>query len=333
MNTTANFARIYSWNPLRMNQFAYQGETGSSVPASAPSSSGAPSGGTPAPSGGPPAEVGSGGSSGTPPGAGDVLEDPFAGFDGDLDEIDLGDGTGTDPGPEPDAPAVVPAAPVVPPAAPAAPPVVPAPAPAASVTSASAPPQSAREQLSSALDGFKNNQKELNEWATRELFSLSQEETDALETDAVTMIPKLMARTYQQALMASMNMMKQFVPMMISEGVVEQGAKTAKGNEAKAEFYAAFPNLNEKDHGEAFNQWAKMYRQMNPKASRADAIKFVGNALLTQFNLHGAPAPGAVPGVVARPVPFQPARPGGRPVAQVPVDDPYSGLDQDFMDS
>lgn len=326
-----NYARIYSWNPLRQNMVCFSPEDGSgssgtstpSAPAGTapPASSSEPGGGSP-----PSSET----SSETPSSGADA----FAGFENDdLDFLDLGDDvTGTDPGatPPPE-PAVTPAPdPKAPPVA-EPPAAVSDPKPAIPPATTPSAPRSAREELDQAVGDFKGNFKELSEWASTELFSLTKEETDALETDAVTMIPKLMGRCYTQAIMAASNIMRNFTPRMIAEGFAQQQQVTARSSEAKNQFYTAFPELNEAEHGAQFNQWAKMFRQMNPKASRTEAIEFVGNALLSQFKIArgGVKAPGT-PGKVP---PFQPARPGARQVAQVPVNDPYAGMDQDFNDS
>lgn len=324
--------QIRSWNPFRLNMMCYAPEgVVSSAPAGGDSSTASPAGGSTS-------EAAPGGDSSSS--SSDSFENSFSGLDGDfdpLDSIDLGDSaTGTDPGAAPSEPGaqVVPpvAAKVEPPAqqVPAAPaaqqPVVePAPAQAPSA------PRSAREELDAAVNDMKGGFKELVEWATPELFSLTKEEIESLDTNAVEMIPKLMSRTYTQALLASLNMMRNFVPRMITEGFAQQTTSAAKANDAKSAFYKAWPELNEKDHDQAMNTVAKVFRQMNPKASREEAIKFVGAAVLAQFGLsRGTPKASAAP---ARPAPFQPARPGGRQVAQTPVDNPWDGLDADIDDS
>ena len=335
-----NYGRIYSWNPLRQNMicFSPEGESGGGGGSSSASSGGssAPAGGSSAPSGTPSDGGSSSGSSGAPTGAEadaspSLASDPFEGF-GDDDFLDLGDSpTGDDPGEGTQEEPVVPApAGEVPPATP---PAAKPPVEAAPPSQSPSAPRTARDEMQQAVNDFKGNFNELSNWAAQELFSLSPEESDALDTDVRSAIPKLMGRVYTQAIMAATNIALNFTPRMISEGFASQSAATARSNEAKNAFYKEYPELNEATHGAAFNQWAKMFRQMNPKASRADAIKFVGNALLTQFGIQRAvkaPPQGGVP----RTPPFQPARPGGRqPTSSQVVDDPYAGLDQDFMDS
>lgn len=316
--------RLSSWNPFRFQTFAYEGEG---------SGSGAAAAGSASASGSPPASTsGDGSAGGEAGGAPDGFSDgndPFEGLD--LDSVEIPeDVTGTDPGaPPPEVKEPVAAAPVKPAVPEAKPPVPPVtPEPVVGDSSASSAPRSAREELDAAFTGFKDNQEALTDWASKELFTLTPAEIEALDTNASEAIPRLMARSYTQAMMAATNMIRNFVPQMISQGVVQQQAASSKASEALTEFYAANKHLNAKDHGDAVVRWAKMFRAANPKASRADAIKFVGTAVSTELGI----APGAAP--PAKASPFAPARPGGRPSTTPASDgnDPYAGLDQDFLD-
>ena len=242
--------------------------------------------------------------------------------DGDLG---LGDATGTDPGASPPPQVVAPTAPQ-PQAAPAQP--VPPQAggaaqpPAPTGNEASTP----RSSLDEALEGFKQNSEQLAQWASTELFKLSPKEVEALNSDAVNVIPALMGRAYAQALTGALNMIRNFVPNMITEQVSQHVTRTTKSQEALNEFYSAHPHLNPKEHGALVDKWVKTFRTANPKASRQDAIKFVGTAVATELGL--APPQAQVP--VGRQVPFAPARPGVRMPTVPQADDPYAGMDVDF---
>jgi hypothetical protein len=179
--------------------------------------------------------------------------------------------------------------------------------------------------LDFALEGFKTNGKELSEWASQNLFALSKEDAEALDTSAVDMIPKLMGRVYTQAIQATTNLIKNFVPEMVSSGVMGQQQRAAKAAEALSEFYQSNPHLNAEQHGAAVDKWARAFRAANPQASRKDAIAFVGRAVSADFGLaSGAARPSG------RPTPFAPARPGGRaPQGQQPHD-PYAGMEDDI---
>jgi hypothetical protein len=317
------FDKLYNRTiPSRFICFA----DGDSAPASGGTESSAP-GGSPAPQ-----AVPEGGVPGSPSSsdAGDADNDfdsAFGGMDDDLDSIEIGEepSTGTVPGATP---APVPGA-TPPERAPAAatPPVSPQqPAPTATTPPVPSAPQSKREELNEAITGFKTGFDDLAKWATTELFTLPQETLDALATDAASVIPNLMAQTYTRSIMASLNFIKTYVPDMIAQEHARLGAAEKRTSEAANEFYSSWPDLNPKDHGAAMAQTAKVFRQLNPQATRKEAIDFVGRHLMTQFGITPT-AQGAAP---RRALPFQPARPGGHTPPVTPPKDPYAGLDQDF---
>jgi hypothetical protein len=284
-----------------------------------------PEGGTAAaPASTPPAEPAAPAPTEKPP-----ASDAFDGFesdDFDLVELPVEDATGGEPGATP--PQEPPKAPQpvaaeqtpLPPQQVAQPPGVPA-------QNVPQPPRSALEQ---AVDGFRTNHKELSNWASQNLFNLSKEDADGLENDAAAMIPVLMGRVYSQALQATANLIKNFVPNMIDEGVSTGTARQARASEALNAFYSANKHLNPEHHGALVDKWARAFRAANPGATRAEAIKFVGNAVSSELGL--APPAGAGNGATPpkRPAPFAPARPGTR-VQQPPAShDPYEGMDMEF---
>src|SRR5215831_2042182 len=181
------------------------------------------------------------------------------------------------------------------------------------------PPRSALDQ---AIDGFKTSHKEMSNWASQNLFALSKEDADGLENDAAAMIPVLMGRVYSQALQATTNLIKNFVPNMIAEGVSTGTARQARASEALNAFYAAHPHLSSDKHGALVDKWARAFRAANPGASRADAIKFVGNAVSSELGLAGVQAAAGNGAAPRRPAPFAPARPGARVQQTSPAHDP-----------
>lgn len=323
-----NYARIYSWNPFHFNQFAYQGEA-----ALVPPPGGAPSPSTP-PAGGSDGTT----SPGSSPGEGaasssqDDFESAFGGFDDNFDSIEIQDATPPTPaeggaetplGATPPTPPAAPAAPVAPAAAaPQTPPV------ATEATPAPSAPLSKREELDQAIDGFKTNFEDLSKWATTEMFALTPAELDGLDTDARSVIPALMAKTYTRSLLASVNFIKNFVPDMIAQEYSRLNGAAKRSSEAESAFYSKWPDLNPNEHGAAMRQWAQLYRQQNPKATREQAIDFVGRALMTQFAI--TPKAAAAPAVRRPTVPFQPARPGGHVPTPPPEHDPYAGIGEEF---
>jgi hypothetical protein len=289
------------------------GGTGGAAPASPPVSEGAGGDSAPhSPIPDSPAEPGDG-------------HDAFAGMeDNDFDSVSLpveptpGEGGEPQPPTAAPTPAQKPAT-----AAPAAPqPTAPqAQQPAANV------PSAPRSPLEQAIEGFRTNHKELSNWASQNLFSLSKEDAELLETDAVAAIPVLMGRVYSQALQATTNLIKNFVPEMVNSGVAVTNARTAKATEALNEFYQAHPHLNHQTHGQLVDKWARSFRAANPSASRSEAIKFVGNAVSAELGV--APAPAGANGA-RRPAPFAPARPGTRVQQPSTPHDPYEGMDMEY---
>jgi hypothetical protein len=206
-----------------------------------------------------------------------------------------------------------------------------APAAAQQQTAPQAPaenvPSAPRSQLDFALDGFKTNSAELALWASQNLFALSREDAEALENNAVDMIPKLMGRIYVSSLQAATNLIKNFVPEMVQSGVGNQQQRATRAAEALNEFYQSNPHLNPQVHGAAVDKWARSFRAANPGASRKDAIAFVGRAVSAEYGV--MPGSGSARSAA---VPFAPARPGAR--AMTPQrgaeHDPYAGMEDDL---
>ncbi len=308
-----NFLRGPNQYPLF---FSPEGGDGSGAPAPAAPAVGAPSGDSAPPSGG--SDQGSGVANSA---------DDFAGFDGagdddGLDSIDLGTETSPSPDTPPAAPAAAPATPA--PAVPAAPAAPAAPAVAApSEGTPSAPVPSELETMVQSVDA---NAPALIEWLAQNAFQLSKEEAEAFELDAVANVPKLMARVAVNNMKSTMNIVKNLVPKLIAQEVEKLTAGKEKAKEAIGEFYSSHPHLNEKDHGALVTKWANAFRAANPKASRKEAIDYVGRAVSFEAGV----APGTPAARAA--APFAPARPGAR-MPQATVQEgtsPFAALGMDL---
>jgi|SRR5215831_5615614 len=295
-----------------------------------------------APAGGDSAPAETGGVSGAPTEVADTPadHDAFDGFESnDYDSVTLGPAegeTGDEPGAPTPAPAPAPAegeppapATVAPPATPQTPPATPTPAAAAPTENVPQPP---RSQLDQAMEGLKTaaNQTALADWAAGNLFKLSEEDVATLDANASDIIPKLMGRVYTRAMESAVNLIKNLVPEMVNSGITTQQGRVQRATEALNEFYQANPHLSADQHGAAVDRWARSFRAMNPQASRADAIAFVGKAVSAEFGIwpqtNGSGAPAA-----RRAAPFAPARQGGRaPTAAKGPHDPYAGMEDDL---
>lgn len=289
-------------------------------------------GGAPAPAGGSPDAPSTGASeSASDSGATNTTStdsgDDFSGFDSagdDFESVEIVE-AGASPSPEPAAPAK-PQAPVTPPApAPAAAPVV---QPAAQAPAAAPVPKeqaSPPSELDTLVQSVDANQPALVDWLAKSVFTLTKEEAEAFELDAVGNVPKLMARVAVNNMKSTMNTIKSIVPQMIAAEVAKITSTQSKAKEAIGEFYSANPHLNEKDHGSLVTKWANAYRIANPQASRKEAIEYVGKAVSFEAGV----VPGQTP--APRAVPFAPARPGAKqPTVTNAEPNPFEHLGADF---
>lgn len=195
-------------------------------------------------------------------------------------------------------------------------------------------------ELAQALG--KNRETIINALATQK-FQLTPAEVSALEVDAVGVLPKIMGRVYYEATVNGLQQMANMVPRMVEHVVSERIAES----QAEDAFHADWPNIDRTNPQQmtAVAQFAQSFRQMNPRATQADAIKFVGMAVSQMFNLpitqrvaNGqtqtpAPARGTTPPARRTAPPFAPAQ-GGRaqPPAGTPTSpaEPFGGMGIDF---
>lgn len=289
-----------------------------------PASSSPASGGvSPAPSSTPSSGVGD---ASTTEGGGDSFDSLDSDSDSDFDSVDLGTGSDSVGDSPPVAPVVPPvvAPAVTPPVAPVTPPVA---APVAAVPVKG--PDSPSSPVDTLFENLNTNGPALQDWLAENSFKLTKEEADAFELDAVSMIPKMMAKVQVASMKMTMNLLKNLVPGMIDNRTATTSATQTKAKEAISEFFTSNPDLNAKDHQTLVDKWAKAFRSQNPSAPRSEAIKFVASAIRTELGL-AAPALGAVPTKVA---PFVPARPGAKtPIQTTPIESPFAGLGMEIDD-
>lgn len=264
----------------------------------------------------------------------------FADFDpyADMDEVDVPE-PAAKPGsdvPPTAGDASVPKAPVVPPPGGVSEPKAAEVSPPVPVAQVPAPASSApMSEIDGIVAGLDQERPALQKWLSENVYALSKEEKDSLETEAITVLPRLLARVHMEISKSVLQQIQNFVPKMAQEAIGKFKASTDKRNEALGAFYKANPSLKAGDHDAVVDQYARMFRANNPRASREEAFKFVGAAVAAHFgiSLGAAPVPVAPKGNGSTP-PFQPARPGARQVAQTPVGgQEWSGLGQDFDDS
>lgn len=278
-------------------------------------------------------------------GAGPMEGDsPFAlpeTFQDNIDDIDIEPLPASGATPPPAAPATPPAQPTAQPAA-TPPQATPAQSPAAAPAQTPVAPDAGAGRVFSpselAQQLGQNRDTIINALAAQK-FALSPADVSALEVDAVGVLPRIMARVYFEATVNGLQQLANMVPRMVEHVANERIAES----NAEMDFHTEWPNIdkNNPEHMRAVVQLSTSFRQMNPRASMADAIKYVGMAA-TQFlglqmparggNGSGRPAVAAAPRRPTSP-PFAPAN-GGRaqpPAGFVPpAENPFAGLGHQF---
>jgi hypothetical protein len=162
-------------------------------------------------------------------------------------------------------------------------------------------------------------------------FKLTKEESDLLDTDVNAAISKIMARTYYEAMTSAMTLIDRFAKQELVPLIEQHTQSSQSFRNAEDDFFREWPNLDREKDATAINQYANIYRQANPGASKTDAIKMVGQIVSTILGKpKGAPAVPAAKPNGARP--FSPASGAARVVSQVQVPEanPFAGMGQEF---
>jgi hypothetical protein len=205
----------------------------------------------------------------------------------------------------------------------ATPPVAqPSPAPGEADSRAAASPQGLAEQLA-------QHSVEVIQQIAQDRFRLSDAELSELETDAATAVPKLLAKTYHQAMVSTLLHIQNQVPKLVTQVLEQQKAQDA----VEQKFYGSFPALDRSKHHRDALAFANVLRQTSPQITQDDLFAMVGAAVMAKHGLHGVPA-SATNGAVrpTQPAPFVPARPGTSVKVTQEPESPFAGLGKDFDD-
>lgn len=142
-------------------------------------------------------------------------------------------------------------------------------------------------------------------------YALSPEDARLMAIEPEKVMPKMAARLHVDVFEATFNALVAALPRLMES---HSQARTAR-EEAKNEFFTEFPALKDPQYQTAVETAVSMFRQMNPSATRAQAIAAAGVqvSLAHQIPLpakfmQGYTAMQAVPPVPA--APFAPVGPG-----------------------
>lgn len=247
----------------------------------------------------------------------------------------------------------VPAAPAAPPAAqpqqlaPAPAPQAPA-TPAAEVAPVAAPSPQGPDAAASAsphLDpadpiavahALSQNEQAAIDFVAANTFKLTPEDIEALESDVVGTIPKLLARGFVKAQHNMLTQMGRIIPMMIQR----HQQVTQRNSEHETKFFGRWPDLKPEAHGNLVRSYGAVYRKMHPNASTDDMIEALGPMVMMAAKVvpttPQAGAPVAASPLLANPMangsrppqpqPFLPALGGGGAVQQQEVEEPWMAI-------
>jgi hypothetical protein len=164
-------------------------------------------------------------------------------------------------------------------------------------------------------------------------YQLTQADRDALETDAVSHIPKLLARAQVASMKSTLHYVNNFLPGMIQETV----GTLVRQQQAESSFLKDFPHLSDPKLRPEIINVGRALRASYPQMPSAEFTKLVGQVLSMRYPPQaGQPTQ---PGVQQRvqQIPFVPAVAQQRapiPQAQQPIagDDWFNGMAQSYDD-
>lgn len=153
-----------------------------------------------------------------------------------------------------------------------------------------------------------------------------------LETEPEVVLPTLAARMHIAVVNEVMARVQRDMPAAFHQMQTYNTREEA----AKNEFYGRWPEL--KGHETEVFKAGAIYRQLNPSASKEQALEGVGQMCKVALGMALAPAPGAIesPAPIVRTAPaapaFRPASPGGSGGAPAPKEtNPFTNMADDFL--
>jgi hypothetical protein len=211
------------------------------------------------------------------------------------DPVDVGDSAGT--AAEPVAPAPTPAQ--VP--APTAPVPTPLPTAAEPPVQPSAEPSPTPAPTAPPVDIAALRKTYLGE--LEDYYKIDADTASQLQTEPELVLPKLAASVHIEVLDAVMSALPQRVMALI-----QQNADfTKREATAKDYFFEEYPEL--RNHEDTVMRVGRMFREANPKASKAEARKQIGEFVMMSLNLKSTKAASVTPSAPSNP--FTPASGSG----------------------
>lgn len=126
------------------------------------------------------------------------------------------------------------------------------------------------------------------EYLSAEVYKLSEQEKEILDTTPSQVLPQMMATLHMRVATAVTTQLANLIPSLSLMALEERDT----GAELEKQFFDQWPALKEAAKAEEIAQVARMHQQMNPNADSATRIKEVGAILMVQ---KGLPIPTAAP--------------------------------------
>lgn len=191
-------------------------------------------------------------------------------------------------------------------------------------------PNPAPSEPISAWDQFQKDKPTIVESMAKTRYAMTKEDQDLLEAEPFTALPKLAARVHVELMQDVLQSMAGMLPVAF-QGFMQEHAQNAA---VEDEFKQAWPQIDFAKHSADVEAFAQLYRQSNPKATKAEAIQMVGAMVIAKHGLAATPqqpatpAP-ATPGAPPAP-PFAPARPGVAAAPPPVIVEEFAGLGMDL---
>lgn len=154
------------------------------------------------------------------------------------------------------------------------------------------------------------NEAQATAYIAESMFKLTPEDIEALETDVVSAIPTLLARTFVRSQQNVLTQMGKLIPQMIERHSVLM----RRNAENEGKFFARWPDLKADVHGDLVRKYAVTYRRMHPQATMEQMMEDLGPMIMMAARVapSGVPAGGGRPNGsrAVSPPPFVPAQGG-----------------------
>lgn len=165
------------------------------------------------------------------------------------------------------------------------------------------------------------------------MFALSEKDRQALEDDALAVLPSLLAKGVVEGQKLAMRSIAKIVPAMITKQITGMRSSIQSENE----FFTRWPQIDRAANVELVKRFAIALRQTNPQMTKAQMIDEVGAMVCGALKVPtqvaaavpGAHVPVAANGAHRVVTPFVPAGGGGAVPQGAPSNDPWAGLGEE----